>query len=108
MVLPTPAEAAKRARIYAKKHYLKIKGGLLLAYRNHDKFGRGAYKKTLFYQRGKLYRDWHCDPRAEVKNSFGFGIWPKGDIKVAVPLKDFVVVVNRDDGKARVLAFRVV
>ena len=108
MVLPGHKEAAKRARAYASEHNLKIKGAILFAYRNHDKFSRGAYKKAFFYQTGKPYRDWHCDPRAEVENSFGFGIWPEGNTPVAVPIKDFVVAVNRDDGKARVLAFKVI
>ncbi len=108
MKLPNPEEAAKRAKEYAKEHNLKIKGQVLLAFRTHDKFGRGAYKKAFFYQTGRFYRDWHCDPRAEVANSFGFGIWPKGNTPVAVPIKDFMVAVNRNDGKARVLAFRVI
>ena len=108
MKLPDKKERTKRARRYAKDHDLKIKDGHLYAYRNHDKRGCGMWDKTRSYKKGKLYRDWHCDPREEVENSFGFGIWPEGNTPVRVPLEDFIVAVNRDDGKARVFAFEMI
>ena len=77
--------------------------------REHDHRGCGIWNKTVSYVKGKLNKDWHVDPRAEVTDSFGYGIWPKeGNTKVRVPLDAFVVAVNRDDGKARVEAFEVV
>jgi hypothetical protein len=106
MKLPTILEARKRAGEYADRYNLKVSKGFLYAFREHDIRGCGVFKKTTFYKKGVLYRDWHCDPRPEVENSFGFGIWPKGNTPVQVPLRDFVVAVNRDDGKARVMAFK--
>jgi len=105
---PTKTERIKRAKEYAKQHGLKIKGKWLYAFRNHDERGCGMWNKTIFYSKGKLYRDWHCDPRVGVENSFGLGIWPKGNTPVRVPLGSFVVAVSRHDGKARVEAFEVV
>jgi hypothetical protein len=90
---------------------LQIVNGELVAYRNHDLFGRGEFNKATFYEVGQSYEDWHCDPNPEDPNSFGLGVWPKGNTKVAVPTNKFVVAVavgNRADGKARVLAFRLV
>jgi hypothetical protein len=42
------------------------------------------------------------------KNSFGLGIFPKGNTKVKVSIKDWGVSVDREDGKARVWGFEVI
>ena len=92
---------------YAKKHGLTYKNGWLYAFRNHDIHGRGQFNKTLFYESGKRYRDWHCDMDADTENSFGLGIWPEGNTAVKVHVDDWGVAVNRADGKARVWGFTV-
>ncbi len=104
---PHKKERIKRARDYATKHGLTIKGSFLYAFREHGNNGEGQFNPTTRYRSGESYRDWHCDPRQERDNSFGFGIWPKGNTPITVPLKDFVVETNRSDGKARVYAFTV-
>ena len=105
---PTKTERIKGAKAYAKQHGLRVKGQWLYVFRNHDKRGCGLFSKTTFYSKGRLYRDWHCDPRVDVENSFGLGIWPEGNTPVRVPLDSFVVAVSRHDGKARVEAFEVI
>ena len=98
----------KEAKAYAKKHNLKIKDDCLYAFRDHDIHGRGSYNKTLFYEKGKYYQDWHCDMNEIQENSFGLGIWPKGNTPVKVKIKDWGVAVDRDDGKGRVMGFEVI
>ena len=98
----------KEVRLYANKHNLQFDGKVLIAFREHDKNGCGVFNKTISYEVGKYYRDWHCDMDADKENSFGFGIWPQGNIKVEVKVEDWGVAVNRDDGKARVWGFKVV
>jgi hypothetical protein len=94
---------------YAKKHNLKIDNTYLYAFRNHDMHGRGMFNSAIFYEKGKEYRDFHCDLDSEEQNSFGLGIFPKGNTKVKVKLEDFGVEVKvSDKGKARVWAFEVV
>lgn len=93
---------------YAKNYNLKVSKGYLYAYRNHDIYGRGMYNKTISYEKGKYYRDWHLDMRKEMENSFGLGIFPKGNVKVKVKIEDWGVAVNRDDGKCRVWGFEIV
>ena len=90
---------------YAKKWNLKLDKNYLYAYREHDQFGRGIYNRTIFYKKGKEYRDWKCDMRENEENSFGLGIFPEGNTKVKVKIKDWGCEVNRNDGKARVWAF---
>ena len=104
---PSKKERINRAKTYAKKYNLTIKNNYLYAYRDHNN-GRGIYKQNSNYKKGKTYKDWHCDPRQNVSNSYGFGIWPKGNTKVKVPLDKFVVdVSNINDGKARVFEFTI-
>jgi hypothetical protein len=43
----------------------------------------------------------------ENENSFGLGIWPKGNTPVKVSVKDWGIEVGREDGKARVFGFEV-
>ena len=106
--MPTGKESIERAKAYAKKHNIQIDDKFLYAYRNHDMRGRGVYNKTIFYESGKSYHDFHCDPRSEIENSFGIGIWPKGNTPIKVPLDRFVIEVDREDGKARVLEIGVI
>ena len=42
------------------------------------------------------------------ENSFGLGIFPKGNTSVKVSVEDWGVEVNRDDGKARVWGIMVI
>ena len=94
---------------YAKKYNLKYENGILTAYRNHDQWGRGNWNNTIFYQKEIYYRDWHCDMDENEENSFGLGIWPKGDTKVEVKVKDWGCAIKNDkEGKARVWGFKVI
>ena len=92
---------------YSEKYSLKFDEKYIYAFRNHDFCGRGNFIKTFFYEKGKYYRDWKCDMRSEVENSFGFGIWPQGNTPVKVSVKDWGTAVNKNDGKARVWGFTV-
>jgi hypothetical protein len=98
----------KEAKGYAKKYNLKIDDKYLYAYRDHDKFGRGTFNKTKFYEPGIYYRDWHCDMNKDNLNSFGFGIWPQGNTPVKIKTKDWGVSVDKNDGKARVWGFEII
>ena len=97
----------KEVKKYAKKHKLKFNRKVLHAYRNHDVFGRGSFNKTITYEAGKYYRDWHCDMEVGELDSFGLGIWPKGKTKVKVKVKDWGCAVEDNSGKARVWGFTV-
>jgi hypothetical protein len=92
---------------YAKKHNLKIDENYLYAFREHDRFGRGVYNKTISYENNKYYRDWHCDMNEYEENSFGLGIWPKGNTKIKVKIEDWGCEV-KNDSKARVWGFTIV
>ena len=100
----------KEVKEYCKKYNLEFdyKNRCFYAYRNHDILGRGIWNKTISYKKGKYYKDWHLDMRKNEENSFGLGIWPKGNTKVKVLIKDWGVEVDRKDGKARVLGFEIV
>ena len=104
----TLKQKLEEAKQYAKKHNLKIDKNYLYAFREHDFNGRGVFNKTLTYKKEKYYKDWHLDMRKEVENSFGLGIWPKGNTPVKVKIADWGVEVNRGDGKARVWGFEIV
>jgi phosphoribosylanthranilate isomerase len=97
----------KEMKAYAKKYNLKLKNDTLYAFRNHDQWGRGNFNKTICYEPGKYYRDWHCDLDKTEEASFGLGIWPKGNTPVTVKVEDWGVAVNKNDGKARVWGFTV-
>ncbi len=101
-------QKTKEVEEYAKKHNLQVKDGFLYAFRNHDKFGRGVWNKTIFYEKGKYYRDWHCDMTKNEENSFGLGIFPQGNTPVKVKIEDWGLEVGRNDGKARVWGFEIV
>jgi hypothetical protein len=101
-------EKRNEMRKYATKYNLKFDGKYLYAFRNHDKWGRGVFNKTIYYENGKYYRDWHCDMRSDIENSFGLGIWPKGYTPVKVSVDDWGLYLNSADGKCRVWGFTVI
>ena len=100
----------KEVKEYCKKYNLEFdyKNRCFYAYREHDIYNRGIYNKTISYKKNKYYKDWHLDMRKKVENSFGLGIFPKGNTKVKVLIKDWGVSVNRKDGKSRVWGFEIV
>jgi len=116
----TKRQKEKEIKEYAKKHNLKFDGEFLYTFRNHDQFGRGIFNKTISYKKGKYYKDWHCDIRKEEEDSFGLGIWPKGNppvgldiwpkgnTPVKIKVEDWGLEVNREDGKARVWGFEII
>jgi hypothetical protein len=93
---------------YAKNYELNFDGEYLYAFRDHDKWGKGSWNNTLRYENGKYYRDWHCDMRPEALNSFGLGIWPKGNTPVKVAVDDWGVWIPYNNGKCRVWGFTVI
>jgi len=102
-------DAVEECKNYAEKHKLTIKDGFLHAFRKHDAWGRGFFNKTIFYtEKNVEYRDWHCDLDPNEIDSFGLGIWPKGNVEVKVKLEDFGCEVERNGGKARVWCFQLV
>ena len=102
----TIEQKRKEMSDYANKHNLRFENDILYAFRNHNQFGRGAYHRTISYKLGEYHKDWHCDLNPENENSFGLGIWPKGNTPVEVKLEDWGTVVRDDDkGKARVWGF---
>ena len=96
------------AKKYAKKYNLKITKKYLYAFRNHDFNGCGIYNKIISYEKGQYYTDWHCDMNSENEDSFGLGIFPKGNTAIKVKISDWGVSVNRNDGKARVWGFQII
>ena len=104
----TIKQKTEEIKKYAKKYNLKFDGKYLYAFREHDQFKRGMFNKTISYESGKYYRDWHCDMRKTEENSFGLGIWPKGNTPVKVKLEDWGTAVNRNDGKARVWGLEII
>jgi hypothetical protein len=103
----TLKEKLKEIKEYAKEYKLEFKNNKLIAYRNHDMHNRGVFNKTISYTKGKYYKDWRCNMNKKEKNSFGLGIFPKGNTKVEVKVEDWGVAVGRKDGKARVFGFKV-
>ena len=103
-------EKLQKVKEYCEKYDLTIDetNKCFYAYRNHDEHGRGNWNKTIFYKKGKYYKDWHLDMRKYIENSFGIGIFPKGNTKVKVLIEDFGACVNRKDGKCRVWGFEIV
>jgi len=108
----TEKQKEKEILEYCKKHNLKVdrKSRVFYAYREHDKWGRGMWNKTISYRKGRYYRDWHCDLNPKNKNSFGLGIFPKGNVEIKVRFEDWGVAVSDDDyrGKARIWGFEIV
>jgi hypothetical protein len=70
--------------------------------------GRGTFNKTISYKKGKYYKDWKCDMRKDEPNSFGLGIWPKGNTPVKVKISDWGVGDVDTNGKARIQGFQII
>jgi len=106
------AKSLKQKKIevkqYAEKYNLKYDKQYLYAFRDHNKYGSGMYHSNRYYEKGKYYRDWHCDMREDQANSFGLGIFPAGNTAVKVKIADWGLEVDRDDGKCRVWGFEVI
>ena len=66
------------------------------------------FNKIISYEKGKYYRDWKLDMRKDEANSFGLGIFPGGNTKVKVLVKDWGLKCNREDGKCRVWGFEII
>ena len=100
----------KEVKKYCKKYKLEIdeKNKCFYVYREHDEYGRGIFNKTIFYVKNTYYKDWHLDMRRNKENSFGLGIWPKGNTKVKVLIEDWGLECEREDGKCRVWGFEIV
>ena len=100
----------REVKEYCKEYNLKFdeENKCFYAYREHDQRGNGMFSNSIFYEKGKYYKDWHLDMRKDKENSFGLGIYPKGNTKVKVLIKDWGVKVNRNDGKCRVWGFEIV
>jgi len=108
-VKKTLEQKRKEVQEYAAKYNLKYDDEYLYAYRDHDKWGRGVWNKTISYQSGIYYQDWHYDLNPDNENSFGLGIWPKGNTPVKIKISDWGTVVNHDaNGKARVCGFQII
>ena len=103
-------QKVKEINLYCKKYNLEFdyKNKCFYAFRNHNFNGAGMFNKTIRYRKGVYYKDWHLDMRKDVENSFGLGIWPKGNTKVKVKFEDWGVEANREDGKCRVWGFEIV
>jgi len=103
-------QKVKEVKKYCKKYNLEFdeKNKYFYAYREHDNYGRGMFNKTIFYEKGKYYKDWHLDMRKDEENSFGLGIFPKGNTKVKILIENWGVEVNREDGKCRVWGFEII
>jgi len=102
----TKEQCLKEMKMYAEEYNLKFDGECLFAFRNHDTVGRGMFNKTIFYKRGKYYRDWHLDANELNKNSFGLGIFPEGNTPVKVHVDDWGCSMPTTN-KCRVWAFTV-
>jgi hypothetical protein len=101
----TKEQKLENMHAYAKEFNLKIENDTLFACRQHDKWNHGVHNKTITYDEiGKRYEDWHCNLDSNIENSFGLGVFPKGNIKVSVHVDDWGIWVNNTD-KGRVWAF---
>ena len=95
------------AKGYAKKYNLKHNSRYLYAYREHDRFDRGLHNKTMRYTQKSMYSDWRCDLNAERGCSFGLGIFPTGNVKVRIKIKD-IGCWPKNTSKLRVWAFEII
>ncbi|ROL59288.1 hypothetical protein D9V86_10840 [Bacteroidetes/Chlorobi group bacterium ChocPot_Mid] len=102
----------KRAemRDYANKWNLIFEDDTLYAFRHHDVKGSGLFNKTIRYEKGKYYRDWHCDICADnTYPSAGYEIYPVGNTPIKVQLNDWGVALKDDkEGRARVWGFEII
>ena len=105
----TEEEKRKEMTDYAKEHNLKFEENYLYCFRNHDNFGRGSFNKTIFYEKGKYYKDWHCDLSKENKNSFGLGAWTEGNTPIRIHIKDWGISLDKNENfKIRCFGFEMI
>ena len=95
------------AKDYARKYDLKCNSRYLYAYRCHNKFNHGMYSRTISYDNKGVYKDWHCNLDCTCQNSFGLGIFPMGNIKVRIKIKD-IGCWAKNTNKLRVWAFEII
>jgi hypothetical protein len=103
----TYKQKLEEVKSYAEKYNLKHNSKYLYAYRNHTPQGRGMIK-PIIYKKGVYYKDWHCDVDKHNYDSYGFGIWNKGNTRVKVKIGDWGVEVRDKKGKARVWGFEII
>jgi hypothetical protein len=104
-IVHTKEQKLENMHAYAKEFNLKIENDTLFAYREHNKWNHGVHNRTITYNEiGKRYEDWHCNLDSNIENSFGLGVFPKGNVKVSVHVDDWGVWV-KDTNKGRALAF---
>jgi hypothetical protein len=97
-------EKLEEIKFYAENYNLKFDGEYLYAFRNHEN-NRGIFGG--YYPTKGIYKDWKCDLNPYEENSYGFGIFPKGNTPVRVHYKWWGTIVNYYD-KARVWAFEMI
>jgi hypothetical protein len=105
----TEEDKRKEMKDYAQKHNLKFEENYLYCFRNHDEYGRGSFNKTIFYEKGKYYPDWHCDLNKENKNSFGLGAWAEGNTPIRIHIKDWGISLDKNENfKIRCFGFEMI
>ena len=105
----TEEEKRKEMTDYAKEHNLKFEDDFLYCFRNHDNFGRGAFNKTIIYEKGKYYQDWRCDLNTENENSFGLGAWTAGNTPIRIHIKDWGISLDKNHNfKIRCFGFEII
>ena len=103
----TLQEKQEIVKDYCKKYKLDYNIEYLYAFRNHNMNGSGLWNNSIYYEKNKYYRDWRCDLNPDEMNSFGYGIFPKGNTKVKVKIEDIGCWVN-DSKKLRVWGFEII
>ena len=106
-------EKLQKVKEYCEQYNLELDetNKCFYAYRKHDEYGRGVHNKTIFYEKGKYYKDWRLDMREDEICSFGLGISNNGNTKVKVLIDDFGVRINgayAPCGMCRVWGFEIV
>ena len=92
---------------YCEKCELEYDKEYLYAFRDHDLRGSGLFNKIIKYKKNKYYRDWRCNLDPDEINSFGYGIFPKGNTKVKVKIEDIGCWINNSN-KLRVWGFEMI
>ena len=100
-------EKQKIVKNYCKEFNLEYDDKYLYAFRVHDINDSGIFNKAISYKKNKYYRDWRCNLNPNEINSFGYGIFPKGNTEVKVKIEDIGCWVN-DSNKLRVWGFKII
>jgi len=90
----TKEEKLQIMKDYATQYNLKFENETLYCFREHDKWNRGAFNKTICYYSKGYYSDWHCDLDVDNGASFGLGAWPEGNTPISIHVNDFGCVVD--------------